>query len=95
MIKKIVTCLVICGCLFGGVPSYAGLSKSPTVTKKASPKPGDILAVEVSIEGKLQIILVYVNFDGSMEYVYNGKVYPFPAADLNEYQWAYYVNTSA
>ena len=92
MLKKIMTGLVICSCLFGGVPSYAVISKTPVV-KKTSPQPGDILAVEVYLDGKLRIILVYVNFDGTMEYVYNGKVYPFPAADLNEYQWAYYYNT--
>lgn len=70
----------------------------PKVTKKlGNPiskyniKPGDVIAVEVNILGTTKIVLVYVHKDMSADYMYNGKLYPFPLVDLDSFVWAFYI----
>ena len=91
MIKKIVYGLIACSCLIGGFTHTGVVHAGTAVTKKRLPQPGDVLAVEVNIQGVTQIILVTVHDDGSMSFIYLNKEYPFPAADLNEYLWSYYI----
>jgi len=90
--NKIVACLAIAGCLMCPTNTYAGFApKKPAVKKSLTIKPGDVLAVEVMLNGKVQIILVRVRTDGTMYYIVNGQEIPFPAVDLDNFLWEFYI----
>lgn len=91
--NKFVSAFVLCLSLMFAGTAMAGTVKKPPVLVKYDLQAGDILAVTVNLGGKDQIIFVMVQADWTMDYVYAGKIYPFPAADLEEYQWVLFERT--
>lgn len=91
MFRKFFVCLIIGSTLCCSVATAATVKKKPSSTKSYNFKPGDVLAVEVSLNGKVQIILVRVRDDLSMYYVQNGNEIPFPLVDLDNFVWAFYI----
>ena len=89
MIKKIFVALMI-GC--GLFSTYTECHAAPKKFANISGiKPGDVIAVEMKILGKLQIVLVYVHDGLFADYVYNGQLHPFILTDLDKYVWAFYI----
>ena len=91
MIKKIFVALTIgCGLFSTYTECYAA-----TAPKKyaniSGIKSGDVIAVEMKILGKPQIVLVYVHDGLFADYMYNGQLYPFLLVDLDKYPWAFYI----
>lgn len=89
MIRKIFVALVI-GC--GLFSTYTECHAAPKKYANISGiKAGDVIAVEMKILGKPQIVLVYVQEGLFADYMYRGKLYPFVLADLDKYTWAFYI----
>ena len=87
MIKKIFVALAI-GC---GLFSFTECEAAPKKYSNISGiKSGDVIAVQMTIMGKTQIVLVFVQ-NGFADYMYNGQLYPFMLTDLDKYVWAFYI----
>jgi len=90
MIKKIFVALAIgCG-LFSFTECYAAPKKFANIPNISNIKSGDVIAVQMNLMGKTQIVLVYVQ-NGFADYMYDGKLYPFMLRDLDKYVWAFYI----
>lgn len=90
MIKKIFVALMIgCGLFSTYTECHAALPKK--YANISGIKPGDVIAVEMKLLGKTQIVLVYVQDGLFADYMYRGKLYPFILADLDKYTWAFYI----
>lgn len=88
MIKKIFVALAIgCG-LFSFTECYAAPKKFANISNI---KPGDVIAVQMNLMGKTQIVLVYVQEGLFSDYMYKGQLYPFILTDLDKYTWAFYI----
>ena len=88
MIKKIFVALAI-GC---GLFSFTECSAAPKKFANISNiKPGDVIAVQMTLMGKTQIVLVYVQEGLFSDYMYKGQLYPFILTDLDKYVWAFYI----
>lgn len=91
MLKKFIVGLVIGCSLVGSFVEAAPVKKRPQSTQNHNFKPGDVLAVQMNILGKTQIVLVYIHDNLSADYMYNGQLYPFPLVDLDNFVWAFYI----
>ncbi len=88
MIKKIFVALAIgCGLFSGITECYAAPKKFANISNIKS---GDVIAVQMTLMGKTQIVLVFVQ-NGFADYMYNGQLYPFMLRDLDKYTWAFYI----
>lgn len=87
--KRIIASLIIVCSLLSSVGQCSPPKTKPPTAAKRLPKEGDVLAVEVVLDKKMQIIIVRVKTDGIMEFIYNGRVYLF-LDDLSKYNWEYY-----
>jgi len=89
MIKKIFIALAI------GCGLFSGFTECDAAPKKYSNisgiKSGDVIAVQMTIMGKTQIVLVYVHDGLFADYMYNGQLYAFILSDLDKYTWAFYI----
>lgn len=83
--------LSVCSMSSVGAAPPKATKKLGSPISKYNIKPGDVIAVEVNILGTTKIVLVYVHKDMSADYMYNGKLYPFPLVDLDSFVWAFYI----
>ncbi len=89
MIKKIFVALAIgCGLFSSFTECYAAPKKFANISNI---KPGDVIAVQMTLMGKTQIVLVYVQEGLFSDYMYKGQLYPFMLRDLDKYTWAFYI----
>jgi hypothetical protein len=92
--NKLVAGFVVCmSLMFSNGIIAAPVDNRPAVVMKYDLKVGDILVVEANIGGVTQYIFVMINPDWSTDYVYGGKLYPFPIADLDKYKWLLFERT--
>ena len=90
--KKFLYSLCIISLICGANITDAAPPKKPkNVVQKYNIKPGDVMVVEVVLNGQIELILVRVRDDLIMYHIKNGVDHPFPVADLDVFRWAFYI----
>ena len=93
--KKFILPFLFAASLFCCCPEVnaAAPQKKPShpIFSRYNIKPGDVLVVEMWYNNKPILMLVRVNNDYNMDYFFNGKIYSFQPADLDVFDWEFYI----